>query len=94
MSATMTEAMTMDTFWAKYHKRALVLFLVGEGRGIEMLRAARMVWEQFPAQFPEVASIVLDCEDVRAAAWDIMQIMSEVPGGHDIWRTMRGIAEA
>lgn len=96
-NATMqaAEVLTLDTFRKKYNTRAMLMVLVGEGRGCQLLRLATDAWEQFPAYFPEMASIILDREDPRAAAWDIMQIIgNEVYGGYDLWEKARNIALA
>jgi hypothetical protein len=95
---TMTNgaAMTMDALFAKYEQRVLLSILVGERfvdtKEQKLLRLARMVWDTFPAFFPEVASVVLETESPRAAAWDIGSLMSDVPGAVDICVAARDIA--
>lgn len=86
------EAMTYDTLWTKYSKRAMLLVLLGDYRGTHLLRVARLVWDTCPALFPEVASAVLECDDVRAAAWDIAALVQDVPGAWDIYTKAQEIA--
>ena len=88
------ETMTMDTLFAKYHKRAILHVLLGDFRGTQLLHVARLVWDTFPAFFPEIASIVLESEDLRAAAWDIGAVMADVPGAWDVCVAARDIAHA
>lgn len=95
MNATTTTGavMTMDAFRAQFAGKAPLFAVLGEDRGVQMLRGMDMIWDRFPAYFPELATHVIECDCIRGAAWDIQQIMSEVPGGYDVWKIMRDIAE-
>jgi hypothetical protein len=90
----MVDAMTMDVLFEKYHRFALLRVLLGDFNGTKLLRLARMVWDTSPVFFPEVAAIVLESEEPRAAAWDIGEIMGDVPGAWDICVAARDIAHA
>lgn len=85
------EAMTNDAFFAKYHKRAILLALLGDYSGTRLLRVASMVWEQFPALFPDVATTILECDNARTAGWVIREMVKDVPGAWDIWVEARDI---
>lgn len=84
--------MTYDTLWAKYHKRAILLALLGDYTGTQLLRVAHAVWDTFPALFPEVATAVLECDSPRTAAWCIAEMTKDMVGTWDIWVDARRIA--
>jgi hypothetical protein len=85
------EAMTNDALFAKYHKRAILLAILGDYSGTALLRVASMVWYEFPALFPDVATAILECDNARTAGWVIREMFKDVPGGWDIWVASRDI---
>lgn len=87
-------AMTYDTLWAKYSKRAMLLAILGDYSGTQVLRVAHMVWDTFPAVFPEIATAVLECDSPRTAAWCIAEMMKDTAGAWDIWVDAQRIARA
>jgi hypothetical protein len=80
----------MDELFAKFSKRALLMFLIGDSKGLQAWRLAGLLWDQFPADFPGFAAELVEGSSVRSACWALSEILKDRGGGHDLyWASLR-----